>query len=293
MEVPALCNRLLMGVSVLLVSQVHHIYFAQKTDTAFPRVVPDRLQFYEYDNFSILCVETDAFAKWTVRRKLIEMNTTNSVNWSTSEPWVSVEIAFKKDSGEYWCENEEGDRSNSLNITVTAGFVILESPTRPVIEGYEVILHCRNKKTQSQHIADFYKDGSFLGTQYNNSLMIPNVSKSDEGRYKCSISGAGESPESWLTVVKGSEDDPPDIHSPDRFPLLLILVITFVVPLLLLLLVLALYLCTKHRESGVENEHMIYATVENPRRIEEPNVSRAATGSPLSDESVIYSLVTF
>ncbi|XP_030286868.1 junctional adhesion molecule B-like [Sparus aurata] len=35
-------------------------------------------------------------------------------------------------------------------------------------------------------------------------MIIHRVSKSDEGLYKCNISGAGESPESWLHVRAGS-----------------------------------------------------------------------------------------
>lgn len=85
--------------------------------------------------------------------------------------------------------------------------MILELPPRPVMEGNDVTLHCKNKKTESQHIADFYKDGSSLGTSYDSNMTIRNVSKSDEGLYRCSISGAGESPESWLTVLKKNEGD--------------------------------------------------------------------------------------
>ncbi|KAK2810768.1 hypothetical protein Q5P01_000350 [Channa striata] len=205
MELPALCIRLSTGVLVLLVAQVHCSSFAQKTDEAFPRVVPDRLQFFEYDNFSIQCEGIDASAAWRVMMKLIKINPTNDSNRNPPEPWVPTVPPLEKDSGEYWCENGDGDKSSSLNISVTAGFVILDSPTRPVIEGTEVTLHCKNKKTASQQIADFYKDGSHLRTSYNSSsLRIQNVSKSDEGLYKCSFSGLRESPASWLTVVKGS-----------------------------------------------------------------------------------------
>lgn len=89
----------------------------------------------------------------------------------------------------------------------SAGFVILESPTIPVKEGNDVTLNCKNKKTQSEHITDFYKDGLSLATRYQSSMTIKNVSKSDEGLYKCSIDGAGESPESWLAVIKQSKGD--------------------------------------------------------------------------------------
>ena len=78
--------------------------------------------------------------------------------------------------------------------------MILESPALPVMEGESVTLLCRNKTTSSVPIADFYKDGSLAATGYKGSVTIYNVSKSDEGLYKCNISDGGESPESWLAV---------------------------------------------------------------------------------------------
>lgn len=78
--------------------------------------------------------------------------------------------------------------------------MILESPIEPVMEADAVTLRCRKNKTPINHIADFYKDGSYIGTGYKGEITIRSVSKSDEGPYKCSISGAGESPERRLTV---------------------------------------------------------------------------------------------
>ncbi|KAK5623154.1 hypothetical protein CRENBAI_018921 [Crenichthys baileyi] len=47
-------------------------------------------------------------------------------------------------------------------------------------------------------------------------MAILNVTKADEGYYKCSISGAGESPESWLAVSKpltAPNEDSPSVES--------------------------------------------------------------------------------
>ncbi|XP_044198213.1 Fc receptor-like protein 3 [Thunnus albacares] len=183
MEVTALCTRLMLGVLVLLVAQVHHSYFAQKADAAFLRIVPDRLQFFLYETVSVRCEENDGFTRWRVKAKLNKIPPTNSSNCHTLAPSCTIYSTFERHSGEYWCEDEEGEKSDAVNISVTAGSVILGSPAHPVLEGDDVILYCKNKKTQTQHIADFYKDGSRLGTQYTGNMTIQNVSKSDEGLY--------------------------------------------------------------------------------------------------------------
>ncbi|XP_040887630.1 uncharacterized protein LOC121177374 [Toxotes jaculatrix] len=176
------------------------------SDAAFPHVDPDRLQFFEFESVSVRCEQTVGFPEWRLMKKFNKIIPTNAWNWNTSAPSWNIYPAFERHSGEYWCETEAGQRSGAVNISVTAGFVILEIPARPVMEGTDVILHCRSTKTQSQHITDFYKDGSLLGTLDSRDMIIPRVSKSDEGLYKCSISGVGESPASWLTVLTHSPD---------------------------------------------------------------------------------------
>ena len=78
--------------------------------------------------------------------------------------------------------------------------MVLDSPAVPVIEGAAVTLRCRYKTTSSNPTAVFYKDGSLIRSSSTGEMTIHSVSRSDEGRYKCNISGAGESPESWLAV---------------------------------------------------------------------------------------------
>lgn len=78
--------------------------------------------------------------------------------------------------------------------------MILESPALPVMEGDTVTLHCRDKDTPSNYIAEFYKDGSPIMTGYTGRMTIHNVSRADEGLYKCSMYQVGESLESWLAV---------------------------------------------------------------------------------------------
>lgn len=82
--------------------------------------------------------------------------------------------------------------------------MILKFTAQPVKEGSDVILHCKNKNDEKPQTCDFIKDGQSIKTTYdkNNVLTLQNVSKSDEGFYKCSISGVGASAESWLSVFK-------------------------------------------------------------------------------------------
>ncbi|KAG8005910.1 hypothetical protein GBF38_004967 [Nibea albiflora] len=81
-----------------------------------------------------------------------------------------------------------------------AGPVILESPVHPVTEGDAVTLRCRMKPASSNLTADFFKDGHLMESSSAGNLTFTSVSRSNEGLYKCRLSGAGESPESWLHV---------------------------------------------------------------------------------------------
>ena len=80
------------------------------------------------------------------------------------------------------------------------GPVILESPVFPVMEGHNVTLSCTTK-TPTSSVSSFYKDGLLIETAPTAQIHnIYNVSKSDEGLYRCSVSGLGDSPESLLAV---------------------------------------------------------------------------------------------
>ena len=79
--------------------------------------------------------------------------------------------------------------------------MILESHPFPVMEQQDVNLRCRMKANESKLSADFFKDGRDIGNGLTGEMTISNISRSHEGRYKCRISGVGESAESWLTVT--------------------------------------------------------------------------------------------
>uniref|UniRef100_UPI0037E8865E low affinity immunoglobulin gamma Fc region receptor III-A-like n=1 Tax=Semicossyphus pulcher TaxID=241346 RepID=UPI0037E8865E len=274
-----------------------------KLNAAFPGITPNKLQFFEYDCLAFNC-KLDDSSGWNLMRTLKKIIPTNSSNFVTSAGSSTIKFAFSSDSGEYWCENGDGLRSNSVNVTVTAGSVILESPVLPVKEGDDVTLHCKKKKSSADLIADFYKDGVHIKTGYKGNMTIRNVSTSDEGLYKCNISGAGQSPESRLAVRAFLEPDeemyPPYIHSPNLLTPLWI-VVTFS-PVALLLLVLGVLHCRKQRgkedktEGGgdlVYSEDVTYAVVIKPRKAQETTVPQANFKPSLPEESAVYSSVNF
>ncbi|KAK9525103.1 hypothetical protein VZT92_017438 [Zoarces viviparus] len=186
MEVTALCSRLSMTVLFLLCA------LDQKVGSA--RVVANRLQLFEYEALIVRCEG--------LRGERLSCRTTRKLESTGSSCFIKN--AFPEDSGEYWCETGAVKSSNSVNITVTAGSVILESPVLPVAEGAAVTLRCRNKTTSSNITAHFYKDGLLIRSSSTGNISILSVSRSDEGLYKCRIPDGGESAESWLTVRETS-----------------------------------------------------------------------------------------
>ncbi|KAM9500188.1 uncharacterized protein Hap1MRO34_012089 [Clarias gariepinus] len=162
-------------------------------------ISPNRTQHFTADSLSLSCEEQRDSTGWTVRRYTHSETLFNcsSVSGST----CNISSLSTSHTGVYWCQSESGGRSNSLNITVHNGDVILESPVHPVTEGNPLTLHCLYHNTKiSDSGADFYKDGSVLQKQTTGEMTISSVSKSDEGFYHCTHPERGESPKSWVSV---------------------------------------------------------------------------------------------
>uniref|UniRef100_A0AAZ1XBY7 Ig-like domain-containing protein n=1 Tax=Oreochromis aureus TaxID=47969 RepID=A0AAZ1XBY7_OREAU len=185
------------------------------TNQARLTVSPSSSQFFEGDSVSLSCEEDDSSAGWTLRRNTTEGQRTQCGDvwgrWSGSSCNITI---MHHDSGVYWCESREGPISNMVNLTVTGGSVILQSPVLPVMEGDDVTLLCKTKTTPSNLPAAFYKDGSLIRKQPTGHMTIQHVSRSDEGLYKCDISGHGESPSSWITVTDKHTTTPPPTSTP-------------------------------------------------------------------------------
>uniref|UniRef100_A0AAZ1XBD0 Ig-like domain-containing protein n=1 Tax=Oreochromis aureus TaxID=47969 RepID=A0AAZ1XBD0_OREAU len=179
-------------------------------------VSPSSSQFFEGDFVSLSCEEDDSSAGWTLRRNTSKQQRTQCGDgwgrWSGSS--CSISYMDPLESGVYWCESRDGPISNMVNLTVTGGSVILQSPVLPVMEGDDVTLLCKTKTTPSNLPAAFYKDGSLIRKQPTGHMTIQHVSRSDEGLCKCDISGHGESPSSWITVTDKHTTTPPPTSTP-------------------------------------------------------------------------------
>ncbi|KAK9525217.1 hypothetical protein VZT92_017539 [Zoarces viviparus] len=189
---------------------------------------PNRSQFFSYDSITLTCGAAGSPGGWTLKR-----NTSTHASQLCDSDWgVSngsscvIEDVYASDSGVYWCESELGECSNSVNVTVTGGAVILEIPALPVTEGDEVTLLCSNKEGQSRE-ATFFKDGVSIGTGPAGNVSFLKVSKSDEGFYHCELPTEGKSPQSWLAVKGGAE--PPPLMPVPRLVCAVLLVVLHVV----------------------------------------------------------------
>ncbi|XP_014834069.1 PREDICTED: high affinity immunoglobulin gamma Fc receptor I-like [Poecilia mexicana] len=208
-------------------------------------VSPSRSQFFRGESVTLICEDGG-----TVRRNT--SRTQCGDGWGKSVgPTCSITL-FPSDSGLYWCESMSGSSSSSssIQLSVSGGSVILQSPVLPVMEGDDVTLSCRAKSPAHNLPAAFYKDGSFIGDGPSGHMTLLHVSSSDEGLYKCSISGQGESPSSRISVEeKPTSTSSPAATQPPPLPTNYTLYSTVcIIPLVLLLLLVLLVRRGIHRK---------------------------------------------
>uniref|UniRef100_A0AAZ1XMW9 Ig-like domain-containing protein n=1 Tax=Oreochromis aureus TaxID=47969 RepID=A0AAZ1XMW9_OREAU len=252
------------------------------TNQARLTVSPSSSQFFEGKSLNLSCEEDDSSAGWTLRRNTSKRQKTQCGDgwgrWSGSA--CIIGFASTTYNGVYWCESREGPISNMVNLTVTGGSVILQSPVLPVMEGDDVTLLCKTKTTPSNLPAAFYKDGSLIRKQPTGHMTIQHVSRSDEGLYKCDISGHGESPSSWITVTGKPTTTSPltptpvststSIPTPASPPLLLHVLISIGSVCALVLLVLLVLLV--RRDADWKPEEISTAVVYSAVRAEDVSI---------------------
>uniref|UniRef100_A0A3P8Y6E9 Ig-like domain-containing protein n=1 Tax=Esox lucius TaxID=8010 RepID=A0A3P8Y6E9_ESOLU len=172
------------------------------TSSVSVRISPNRTQHFTSKSLSLICDLKGNSPGWRLMRYTeTGVESGCSPNWgSITGSTCTITSTDTGDSGVYWCESGSGQYSNAVNITVSDGDVILESPAHIVNEGDSLTLRCkcRNQRCTNSKV-DFYRDGVLIRNETTGEMTISAVMKSDEGFYKCK-SDEIESPESWVTV---------------------------------------------------------------------------------------------
>ncbi|CAI5657259.1 unnamed protein product [Oreochromis niloticus] len=163
-------------------------------------VNPDHKQFFSPGALGILtCVDGDGKTvdEWTVKRTRAGLTERcgAAAGLVLKRSLCQLQLCNPSD-GAYFCESSSGQRSDEVNIIISAGSLILKAPSFPVWTGSNEILLCQFKDPGNFSL---YKDGEKMRSDPEGKLTLTNVQKSDEGLYSCST-GVDRSPKSRLTV---------------------------------------------------------------------------------------------
>ncbi|XP_043954388.1 high affinity immunoglobulin gamma Fc receptor I-like isoform X2 [Gambusia affinis] len=214
-------RRTMEGTSHCLIFLI--LLLSCSTDPVLPvhlTVNPSRSQFFDLEPVTLICEDENRSDGWTVRRNTSRGTRTECKDgWGAAVGSTCTMNLVQDDTGVYWCESRSGSSSSSsIQLSVSGGSVILQSPVLPVMEGDDVTLSCR-ARNPTHNPAAFYKDGVFIGNESSGHMTLNSVKKSDEGLYKCNIRDHGESPSSRISVKeKPPTTTPPSSSSSSSVP---------------------------------------------------------------------------
>uniref|UniRef100_A0A6Q2X331 Ig-like domain-containing protein n=1 Tax=Esox lucius TaxID=8010 RepID=A0A6Q2X331_ESOLU len=236
-------------------SQPQFLWSGDLQSSVSVRISPNRTQHFTSKSLSLICDLKGNSTGWRLMRYTeTGVESGCSSNWgSITGSTCTITSTVTWDSGVYWCESGSGQYSNAVNITVSDGDVILESPAHLVNEGDSLTLRCkcRNQRCTNSKV-DFYRDGVLIRNETTGEMTISAVMKSDEGFYKCK-SDEIESSESWVTV-----------RVPVSSTSVLVGVVVRLVFAGVLLTIILVLLCRhKIRKGGANIPHMIIHTDNN------------------------------
>ncbi|XP_034413645.1 uncharacterized protein LOC117748123 [Cyclopterus lumpus] len=248
-------------------------------------VSPPRMQFFSKESLSLSCEGNSP--EWRVRRfiKYVHLAYCSSLGTMTGSTCSINSIGI---SGVYWCESETGQFSNAANITVQSGDVILVSSVHPVTEGHSVTLSCRLRTEKVLYKVDFYKNDKLISNDASGELFISEVTKSDEGFYKCEGRDSPQgfrsltSPESWLSVKSATTSSP--------VPVLLVVGLVCGVSLIILLL-LVLYCYRKSKDSRLVRSQSTNQSPATDHVTNQVETQNNAYASLLHGDSCLYETI--
>ncbi|XP_036072489.1 uncharacterized protein LOC112156159 [Oryzias melastigma] len=255
-----------------LYSQLHFVWSGDLHPSASLSVSPDRVQHFTSDSVSLTCEGNSA--EWRVSRFLFNEALSFCSKWGKMNGSTCHAGELWSITGVYWCESGSV-YSNAVNITGQYDDLILLSPVHPVTEGHSVTLGCKWRTENLLSKVFFYQNDTLIQSESRVEMIIPAVSKSHEGFYKCQSSGK-ESPQSWLAVKSASR--------PDSSSLPVLLVVRPVCVFLLMIFPLMFYLYKKSKDST-----SIRSDEQNQNKVPDENDAEQNTyGSLLHGDVALY-----
>ncbi|XP_036066933.1 uncharacterized protein LOC112140899 [Oryzias melastigma] len=183
-----------------LYSQPHFVWSGDLHPSASLSVSPDRVQHFTSDSLSLTCEGNSA--EWRVGSFLLPDLLSFCSDWGTMTGSTCHVQKIQSSNAVFWCESGSAF-SNAVNMTGHNDDLILLSPVHPVTEGHSVTLGCKWRTENLLSKVFFYQNDTLIQSESRVEMIIPAVSKSHEGFYKCQSSGK-ESPQSWLAVTSTS-----------------------------------------------------------------------------------------